>query len=98
MNQQVEVVIYRVVTELINNTIKHADADHIQIKLSRENNLLNLIYIDDGKGFDPDELNYESSGMGLYNILSRIRSLNGSHSIQSSAESGGMMAVVNVNL
>lgn len=98
INQQIEVVIYRVITELINNTIKHAEANNIQISLSRENNSLNLIYIDDGKGFDPDEINSESTGMGLYNILSRIKSLNGSHNIQSNPETGGMIAVVNVNL
>lgn len=98
LNQQVEVVIYRVVTELINNTIKHAEANNIQITLSKENSSLNLIYLDDGKGFDPQEISTETSGMGLYNILSRIRSLNGTHSIQSNPETGGMMAVVNVNL
>lgn len=98
INQQIEVVIYRVITELINNTIKHAEANNIQISLSRENNSLNLIYIDDGKGFDPDEINSESTGMGLYNILSRIKSLNGSHNLQSNPETGGMIAVVNVNL
>lgn len=99
LNQQVEVVIYRVVTELINNTIKHAEAKNIQINLSRENKKLNLIYLDDGKGFDSKKIAIETSaGMGLYNILSRIRSLNGTHSIQSSPESGGMIAVVNVNL
>jgi PAS domain S-box-containing protein len=98
LNQQVEVVIYRVVTELINNTIKHAEASNIQIKLAKENKALNLIYIDDGKGFEPQDINSESSGMGLYNILSRIRSLNGTHNIQSNPETGGMMALVNVKL
>lgn len=98
LNQQVEVVIYRVVTELINNTIKHAEANNIQITLSKENNSLNLIYLDDGKGFDPQVINTETTGMGLYNILSRIRSLNGTHSIQSNHEIGGMMTIVTVNL
>ena len=98
VNQQVEVVIYRVITELINNTIKHAKAKHIQITLSKEDKLLKLIYIDDGKGFDLDEINAEHSGMGLHNIFSRIRSLNGSHSIQSNLESGGMMATISVKL
>lgn len=98
LNQQVEVVIYRVVTELINNTIKHAEAKNIQITLSKENNSLNLIYLDDGKGFDPQIINTETSGMGLYNILSRIRSLNGTHTIQSNQETGGMMTLVTVNL
>jgi len=83
LNHQIEVVIFRVVTELINNTIKHAKATNIEINLSREGKLLSLIYIDDGIGFDSKKINAgTSSGMGLYNVLSRIRSLNGTHKIK----------------
>ncbi|NOU61713.1 sensor histidine kinase [Marinifilum caeruleilacunae] len=99
LNHQVEVVIFRVVTELINNTIKHAKATNIEINLALEGNLLSLIYIDDGIGFDSKKINAgTSSGMGLYNVLSRIRSLNGTHKIKSNPERGGMMAVVEINL
>ena len=99
INEQVEVVIFRVVNELINNTIKHAKATNIEINLSREGNLISLIYIDDGIGFDAKEINAgTSTGMGLYNVLSRIRSLNGSHKIKSNPKRGGMMALVEINL
>ncbi|MBL4560470.1 MAG: PAS domain S-box protein [Labilibaculum sp.] len=99
INQQVEVVIFRVVSELINNTIKHAKATNIEINLSKEENLVSLIYIDDGIGFDAKEINAgTSTGMGLYNVFSRIRSLNGSHKIKSNPKRGGMMAVIEVNL
>lgn len=99
LNHQVEVVIFRVITELINNTIKHAKASNIEINLAREGNLLSLIYIDDGIGFDSKKINAGTSdGMGLYNVLSRIRSLNGTHKIKSNPERGGMMALVEINL
>lgn len=99
INHQVEVVIFRVVNELINNTIKHAKASNIEINLSREEKLLSLIYIDNGIGFDAKQINAgTSTGMGLYNVLSRIRSLNGSHKIKSNPKRGGMMAVVEINL
>ena len=99
INHQVEVVIFRVVNELINNTIKHAKANNIEINLSRTANLVSLIYIDDGIGFDAKEINAgTSTGMGLYNVLSRIRSLNGSHKIKSNPKRGGMMALVEINL
>jgi len=99
LNQQIEVVMYRVVSELINNTIKHANANNIQIHITRENNSLNLVYIDDGIGFDPDKIsNKKELGMGLHNILSRIKSLNGISNIQSNPDIGGMMAIVNINL
>jgi signal transduction histidine kinase len=99
LNEQVEVVIYRVVTELIHNTIKHAKAQNIEINLSRTQDLLTLIYIDDGIGFDTRKIQAgKSNGMGLYNILSRVRSLNGTHKIKSNRPNGGMMAIVEVNL
>ncbi|MGQ1908946.1 sensor histidine kinase [Marinifilum sp. RC60d5] len=99
LNHQVEVVIFRVITELINNTIKHAKASNIEINLAREDKLLSLIYIDDGIGFDSKEINAgTSNGMGLYNIFSRIRSLNGTHKIKSNPERGGMMTMIEVNL
>ncbi|RUT78331.1 sensor histidine kinase [Ancylomarina longa] len=99
INHQVEVVIFRVVAELINNTIKHAKAKIIEINLSKEVNLLSLIYIDDGIGFDTNAINAgTSTGMGLYNVLSRIRSLNGTHKIKSNPQRGGMMVVVEINL
>lgn len=99
LNHQVEVVVFRVINELINNTIKHAKASSIEINLAREGNLLSLIYIDDGVGFDAKKINAgTSAGMGLYNVLSRIRSLNGSHKIKSNPKRGGMMAMVDINL
>ncbi|PXX95741.1 hypothetical protein DF185_21860 [Marinifilum breve] len=99
LNHQVEVVIFRVVTELINNTIKHAKATNIEINLSLESKLLSLIYIDDGIGFDSKKINAgTSSGMGLYNVLSRIRSLNGTHKIKSNPKRGGMMAIIEIKL
>ena len=99
LNEQVEVVIYRVVTELIHNTIKHAKAQNIEINLSRENDELKLIYIDDGIGFDTRKLESDkANGMALYNILSRVRSLNGTHKIKSNLVNGGMMAVLSVKL
>jgi len=96
--EQIEVVLYRVVIELIHNTLKHAKASSIEINLSREEDKIRLIYIDDGIGFDFNKKLSESSGMGLYSILSRLRSLNGKYKIRSSAERGGMMAVIYISL
>ncbi|WP_195715285.1 ABC transporter substrate binding protein [Ancylomarina sp. 16SWW S1-10-2] len=99
LNEQIEVVIYRVVTELINNTIKHAKANNIEINLSREKIDLKLIYIDDGIGFDIRKTESDkSTGMGLHNILSRVRSLNGTYKMKSKFENGGMMTIISVPL
>lgn len=97
-NFQTEVVIYRVFTELITNTLKHAQATNIQVSLKQQNHILNMIYIDDGIGFNHDEVFKQNKGMGLYNILSRVKSVQGSYQIKSNPEIGGMMVVLNVKL
>ena len=99
IEEQVEVIIYRVIIELINNTIKHADAENIEISITRAGSKLKLIYIDDGKGFDTNLLeNTSSRGMGLYNIYSRIKSLNGTCVVKSNKNIGGMMTVIEIIL
>jgi signal transduction histidine kinase len=74
----IEVVLYRVICELISNTLKHADAHNIFIDLLEDGKSINLKYIDDGKGFDVDQEEHKLSGMGYSNMKSRIKSLNGS--------------------
>lgn len=72
----VEVGLYRVVTELINNTLKHAAATEVVINAFEQNGLLRLVYSDNGKGFSFPEV-LGKGGHGLSNISSRIRSING---------------------
>lgn len=80
----VEVILYRAVCELINNTIKHAKATKILIDLDLENQQLTVLYQDDGVGFNLEEtLLSNKGGMGLHNIRSRISSINGDFSIES---------------
>jgi len=73
---EIESSIYRIVKELINNTIKHAQAKSIIIDLKINTQAITVTYHDDGIGFDLDVIN-KKTGMGLFNILSRIKSLNG---------------------
>ena len=84
----IEVVLYRVICELIINTLKHASANKINIDLFYEGNKLNLDYFDDGIGFDTDTILNFQNGMGYSNIQSRIKSLNGSLDIQSGPNQG----------
>jgi signal transduction histidine kinase len=94
-DSNIEVILYRVTCELINNSLKHADATQISISLSQEQGMLAIDYSDNGKGF---KYNYdEIKGMGLSNIRSRISSLNGKCDIISS-EGKGMSAKITVSL
>jgi len=72
-----EVVMYRIISELIVNSLKHANARNIYVDLFIEGKSLQLKYIDDGIGFDMNKPEYERKGMGYSNIISRIKSLNG---------------------
>ena len=94
-NNDTEVILYRVVCELINNSLKYASCSKINISLQYHNEVITLIYSDNGIGFDP-ETSFEH-GMGLSNISSRINSLKGSFSIESEQGGKGMQAVIVVN-
>jgi signal transduction histidine kinase len=83
-SEYIEIIFYRAVCELINNTLKHAYANKVLISLDEEDNKLKLLYQDDGIGFDYDKLiTDQHPGMGLNNIRSRINSLNGKFDVES---------------
>lgn len=77
----IEVIIYRVICELINNSLKHSGCNTIEVDLQHINHTLHLRYSDNGCGFDPKAMAYY--GMGLSNIASRINSLSGEFEIKS---------------
>lgn len=85
MDQNTEIVIYRIIQELLNNVIKHADAKKVLIQLSREQDRFNLTVEDDGKGFNLNEKTY---GSGLENIKARTSYLNGNIEILSKPGEG----------
>jgi PAS domain S-box-containing protein len=75
--------LYRIITELINNTIKHAQASHVKIVLQHINNKIQLDYSDNGIGFDLEKaLEKSDDRMGVKNIISRVRSINGVFNFQ----------------
>jgi PAS domain S-box-containing protein len=86
-NQNVEIVYYRVFKELLNNTLKHSEATLSKIRVKFENNYLTLDYSDNGKGFDFEkEIKENKSGMGLFNILNRIKTINGTYQFKKQNE------------
>jgi signal transduction histidine kinase len=94
-DNNVEVVLYRVICELINNTIKHAQARKIEIKISKEEEFLNIVYKDDGRGFDVSKVIEQpgTGGMGFSNIYSRINSLKGEIKIESEHKKGTLVTI-----
>jgi signal transduction histidine kinase len=85
MEQSTEIVVYRIIQELLNNVIKHAEAKKVLIQLVREDDRFNLTVEDDGKGFDVNEV---KNGAGLANIKARIDYLNGNIDVVSKKGEG----------
>ena len=97
-DEQQEQHIFRLVNELINNTLKYADAKNINIELSSDNNLIFIDYADNGKGFDYEKImNSNKSGTGLDNIIERSEVMGGKAKI--TAQPGkGMQAQITLSI
>jgi PAS domain S-box-containing protein len=94
-----EAIIFRVLKELINNTIKHASASQIEIFLIRTAPELTLMYSDNGVGFDFQKvLANNTSGMGVANIVNQIKSINGKILVEQQTQTGfSLKMVVDLN-
>lgn len=90
LDNEIEVMIYRVLQEQLNNIIKYANAKETLIRLSSENGILSLIVKDNGIGFDTTET---SKGIGLRNIRSRVDHNGGTMVINSSPGNGCTLEV-----
>jgi signal transduction histidine kinase len=77
--------LFRVIQEVVNNAIKHADATLLNIFFKNNNQELELLITDNGKGF---ERNGKANGYGLKNINSRIQNINGKCLIESKIGEG----------
>ena len=78
----VEISLYRVVQELMNNILKHSKADHVTIQLNKAEGNLNIVVEDNGVGFDVAAAR-QKDGIGLKNLETRINKLSGSIFIDS---------------
>lgn len=98
MDQNLELILFRVITELVNNTLKHARANTILVELEKNEDKVMMRFRDDGIGFNVGEImTSENVGMGLKNIISRVKSINGDYKFES--EPGkGFKIEVNIDL
>lgn len=83
---KIELILYRIIGELITNTLKYASASKVEISLFNYGNKIELFYTDDGIGYDMHNANH--TGMGLLNISSRVKSLDGDIEIRSKLKQG----------
>ena len=87
IDQTTSITIYRIVQELINNTMKHAAAKTAIVQVAKSDQQLTVTVEDDGKGFDTSILN-KAKGIGWSNIQNRVEFLKGKLDVNSAAGKG----------
>jgi signal transduction histidine kinase len=80
-----EVLIYRILQELVNNTLKYSKANTIQVEMKKLRGEYQIDYKDNGIGFDKAQV---KKGLGLKSIASRVDILRGKLSIESAGGAG----------
>lgn len=96
LESRMEIEIYRIVQELVSNILKHANATEVNIQLTRQEGLLNIMVEDNGHGFDTGRMN-ETAGMGLKNMAYRAERIGGTFHIDSFPGKGAT-AVIEIPL
>ncbi len=87
LNASTEIMLFRIIQELLNNIIKHAKASEAIIQFNKEGNRLSIIVEDNGQGFNMAETDGKTKA-GLASVESRVTYLNGKFSIDSQKETG----------
>ncbi|MGE5410562.1 MAG: PAS domain S-box protein [Clostridiales bacterium] len=91
LNKKIELNVFRIVQEALNNIAKHSNAEQAEVILSLENNILSVFIRDNGKGFIFKNLNEYSKAnpsYGIINMKERVEMLNGSFFVTSSPGKG----------
>ncbi|WP_421944297.1 tetratricopeptide repeat-containing sensor histidine kinase [Pedobacter sp.] len=95
LNSMQELMLYRVVQECLQNSLKHAIATEIDISINIDSGTLSLLVEDNGKGFEVDNLQH-FEGMGINSICSRVHFLKGTVEWSSSADNGGTLVAIHI--
>jgi signal transduction histidine kinase len=88
LEESIEISIYRIILELLNNIVKHAEATKAVVQLIKYPDYINVTVEDNGKGFEYKKAVNENKGIGLGNIESRVSYLNGTIEVDSRTGKG----------
>lgn len=91
-NSQTSIFIFRILQELVNNAIKHANAQTLTIYITKNTAAINIMVEDDGKGFDATQL---ANGIGLKNLRKQVQFIDGNCDIDSNPTRG---TIVNIDI
>ncbi len=95
-NQQVEITLYRILQEAINNIVKYSKATEVTIQLKDYDEIYMLTVEDNGVGFDQSQIEKSSSGLGFQSMRNRLEAVNGFLEIDSRIN-GGTTLLIEIN-
>lgn len=94
LGAQKEMVLYRIVQEALHNSVKHAKAKNFNVQMDFQPGVFSLSIKDDGKGFNPDELDASKTGIGLKNMQSRANLIGGKLTLNSKPGKGTAISII----
>ena len=90
---QVAAQVFRIAQESLHNSLRHAHAEHIELRLDEDAGGLRLTVVDDGVGFEPEEAGLRSRRLGLTSMEERARALGAQLRIESAPGRGSTVSV-----
>ncbi len=96
LSQLEETALFRIAQEALRNVLKHSHATEVTVRLTRENDFINLMICDNGKGFDVSEF-FSRGSSGRYGLISmreRTSMLGGTFDIKSAADQGTTVSIM----
>lgn len=90
LEEQFELTVYRICQELIQNAIKHSQANHLRLQLINHEDFLNITVEDNGIGIQKERIHW---GMGLLGIETKVQMLNGTFEIESQPNQGCLLVI-----
>jgi PAS domain S-box-containing protein len=96
LNPDVKTILYQLIRELLNNVVKHSQAENAHVMIDMENGHVRVEVTDNGMGFDPQMLGAPTveGGFGLYSIRERLIAIDGSLRIESAPGSGTIVTAI----
>jgi signal transduction histidine kinase len=91
LSPETETSVYRIVQEALTNVVKHADARHVSVVVTRKERSVSVVIEDDGRGFDPDSVRHDA--LGLLGMGERVELLNGVLLVESSPGAGATLVI-----
>jgi signal transduction histidine kinase len=92
LSKPVEVSLYHIAQEALNNALKHAAASTVTVRIASNDECVELEVVDDGKGFNPDTV-LNKGGMGMISMRERTERMGGALSVESAPGEGTSIRV-----